>query len=447
VIDGELWVGDHGQLMETLKHATVEMPVHALRVEVVAGVDLGACSGGESDSCAVGTAEGNDVVLHDPSASRFHLELTRQSDGIRVVDHRSTNGTWLGAVRIERAVLPPGTVLRIGASQVRIGDGPTSNVVLHPGESLAGMVGRSAVMRRLFTRIERAAQSGASTLVTGESGTGKELVARALHDLGPRRTRPFVVVDCGALAPTLVASELFGHERGSFTGADRQHIGAIERASGGTVFFDEIGELPSALQANLLGVLQRRRFRRLGGRTDLPVDVRVVSATHRDLRSEVNASTFRLDLFYRLAVVVLRIPPLRERAEDVPLLVASFARAAGHDGDIGELFSPETLAQLSTQRWSGNVRELQNLIESTIAMGDLAEASAASEATTRRGDGTPNELVPYRVAREHVLAEFERDYVGTLYARANGNASLAAREARMDRSHLLDLLRKHGLKS
>lgn len=433
--------------METLKHATVEMPVHALRVEVVAGVDIGACSGGESDSCAVGTAEGNDVVLHDPSASRFHLELTRQSDGIRVVDHRSTNGTWLGAVRIERAVLPPGTVLRVGASQVRIGDGPTSNVMLHPGEALAGMVGRSAVMRRLFSRIERAAQSDASTLVTGESGTGKELVARALHDLGPRRTRPFVVVDCGALAPTLVASELFGHERGSFTGADRQHIGAIERASGGTVFFDEIGELPSALQVNLLGVLQRRRFRRLGGRTDLPVDVRVVSATHRDLRSEVNASTFRLDLFYRLAVVVLRIPPLRERVEDVPLLVASFARAAGHDGDIGELFSPETLAQLSTQRWSGNVRELQNLIESTIAMGDLAEAASASEATTRRGDGPPDELVPYRTARERVLTAFERDYVSTLYARANGNASLAAREARMDRSHLLDLLRKHGLKS
>jgi DNA-binding NtrC family response regulator len=300
-------------------------------------------------------------------------------------------------------------------------------------------------MRRIFSQIERAAQSDASTLVVGESGTGKELVARALHELGPRRSKPFVIVDCGALAPTLVASELFGHERGAFTGADRQHIGAIERANGGTDFFDEIGELPPALQESLLGVLQRRRFRRLGGRDEIASDIRVVSATHRDLRAEVNASTFRLDLFFRLAVVVLRVPALRDRPEDVPLLVEAFARATGHAGDIGELFSPETLAQLAAQRWSGNVRELQNLIEATIAMGELAD-------TTSMGAGDPSspadeELLPYRVARDRVLGEFERAYVSKLYARAGGNASLAAREARMDRSHLLDLLRKHGMKS
>ena len=180
-------------------------------------------------------------------------------------------------------------------------------------------------MRRLMAQVDRVAKANVPVLLVGESGTGKELVARALHEQSPRADKPLVVVDCGALAPGVVASELFGHERGSFTGAERTHVGAFERADGGTLFLDEIGELPPELQPQLLGALERRRFRRVGGKVDISVDVRVVSATNRDLRAEVNAGTFRLDLYYRVGVVEVRIPPLRERPDDLSLLVDHFS--------------------------------------------------------------------------------------------------------------------------
>jgi len=288
-------------------------------------------------------------------------------------------------------------------------------------------------------------------------------VARALHELGPRREAPFVTVDCGSLSPTLVASELFGHERGAFTGAERQHAGAFERANGGTLFLDEIGELPASLQPSLLGALERRRFRRLGGRADISVDLRIVSATNRDLRAEVNAGTFRLDLYYRLAIVVLQVPPLRERADDVPLLVEHFLRECGHAGPVGELISPAAMKSLGTHRWPGNVRELRNLIEATVAMGEppRLEPDQAPDGGPRDGDpggaGAPggipsSDLIaslleqPYGAARTALLAEFESRYLRRLLERAGGNVSRAARDARMDRSHLIDLLHRHQLR-
>src|SRR5262249_43794023 len=281
------------------------------------------------------------------------------------------------------------------------------------------------VMRRLLLSIERAAQSDAAVLLIGESGTGKEVIARALHDLGPRAKKPFVTVDCGALSPTLVASELFGHERGAFTGADRQHIGAFERASGGTLFLDEIGELPGALQANLLGVLERRRFRRLGGKQEISVDVRIVSATHRDLRAEVNSGTFRLDLYYRLAVVVMKVPPLRERADDVPLLVEHFLRECGHDGPVGALISPAAMHALMHHHWPGNVRELRNLIEATVAMGEAPPLDGGPAAPAGRA-GVAD--LPYKEARAQVLHDFEASYLRALLERTQGNVSQAPRE-------------------
>jgi DNA-binding NtrC family response regulator len=309
-------------------------------------------------------------------------------------------------------------------------------------------------MRRLMAQVQKAAQADQSALVIGESGTGKELIARALHDLGPRAPRPFVTVDCGALTPTLVASELFGHEKGAFTGADRQHAGAFERADGGTLFLDEIGELPAALQSNLLGVLERRRFRRLGGRAEIAVNVRVVAATNRDLRADVNAGTFRLDLYYRLAVVVLGVPPLRERTDDVPLLVEHFLREAGHEGPVEKLVSPAAMRALAAHRWPGNVRELRNVIEATVAMGEapvLHAAEAQSAAAPGGGTALDDALagllaLPYKDARASLLHEFESRYLRALLARAAGNVSRAAREAGMDRSHLTDLIQRHNLK-
>jgi DNA-binding NtrC family response regulator len=429
----------------TLPYGSAGIPIRTLAVEVVEGPDAGVSRMAESDSLSVGTAEGNDLVVADPTVSRYHLELERRPGGIQVVDAGSSNGTFIGSVRVERALVPPGTTLRLGKTALRVGDGQNVTVAVHRSEALAGLRGRTPVMRRLLHSIERAAQSDAAVLLVGESGTGKEVIARALHDVGARARGPFVTVDCGALAPTLVASELFGHERGAFTGADRQHVGAFERAGGGTLFLDEIGELQPALQANLLGVLERRRFRRLGGKQEISVDVRVVSATHRDLRAEVNAGTFRLDLYYRLAVVVMKIPPLRERADDVPLLVEHFLRECGHDRPVEELISPAAMKSLMSHHWPGNVRELRNLIEATVAMGETPalEGGGGGGAGAPAGDVS---LLPYKEARAQVLADFEARYLRALLERARNNVSQAAREARMDRSHLIDLLTRHGLK-
>jgi DNA-binding NtrC family response regulator len=283
-------------------------------------------------------------------------------------------------------------------------------------------------------------------LLVGESGTGKELIARALHTQSSRADGPFVTVDCGALSPALVASELFGHEKGAFTGAAGRHDGAFSRADGGTLFLDEIGELPTALQAALLGALERKRIRRVGGRDEIPIDVRVVSATHRDLRAEVNAGTFRLDLYYRLAVVVLQVPALRERREDVPLLVEHFLREAGVEGGVAEVVPPDTMDALAAHAWPGNVRELRNFVEATLVMGEAPPLMGAPSGP-EGGDVIEHALVlGYKEARARVLDAFERRYCEPLLERAEGNVSRAARDARMDRTYLIKLLSKHGLK-
>ena len=421
---------------------TPGLPVRTLRVEVVEGADRGASVEGASDVLTLGSAEGNDLVLHDPSVSRYHLELRRADEGVLVLDNGSTNGTRFEGARLERASVPAGAVLTLGRTRVRVDDGARVTVELHDGESFAGLWGRTASMRRLMARIRLAAASDTPVLLIGESGTGKELVARALHDESRRARGPFVTVDCGALSPSLVASELFGHERGAFTGADHQHVGAFERAHGGTLFLDEIGELSAELQPALLGALERGRFRRVGGRKELEVDVRVVAATHRDLRAEVNAGTFRLDLYYRLAVVVLALPALRERVEDIPLLALHFLREAGHDGTLEQVFPTKVMEELCRHRWPGNVRELRNVVESTLAMG---EPPSLEGAPASRGHAAPHDL-PYREARKHVLDAFEKDYVERLLARTGVNVSAAAREARMDRTYLIKLVQRHGAK-
>jgi len=413
-----------------------------LRVEVASGPSAGATTLLDSDSVSVGSAEGNTLMLADPMVSRFHLELVREPDAIRVTDLGSTNGTYVDTLRLDRARIQPGTMIRVGTSELRISAGRAMRIAVLEADSLPGLRGQSQVMRRLMATIQRAAPGSASLLITGESGTGKEVTASAIHRLGPRPDGPFVTVDCGAIPPPLIASELFGHERGEFTGAGRQRVGAFERADGGTLFLDEIGELGTDIQANLLGVLERRRFRRVGGSDDVTVDVRVVAATHRDLRAEVNAGRFRLDLYYRLAVVVLGIPPLRERVEDIPALVDHFLQELGSPTSAAALFGPDGLAALAAQPWPGNVRELRNVVESRLVLGPLEDAPS----------GPPTPLVdpelalPYKQARAAVTTEFERRYLTHLLARAENNVSRAARMSQMDRSHLIELLHKHRLR-
>jgi DNA-binding NtrC family response regulator len=420
-----------------------EQVVTTLRVEVVDGPDKGKHAT-SNEALSVGTAKDNALVVGDFTVSRYHLEVTVRPHGFVVTDLGSTNGTYVGAVRIERAVIPPGTLLKLGGTTIRFDDAGKRTVKLDGAtHELGGMLARTPQMLRLFADIERVAATPTSVLVVGESGTGKERVAEALHGKSPRASEPLVTIDCGALASSLLASELFGHERGAFTGADRVHVGAFERAAGGTVFLDEIGELPAADQSSLLGVLERKRFRRVGGSGDIELGARVIAATNRDLRSEVNTGRFRHDLYHRLAVVVLRLPPLRERREDIPLLIEHFVKELGAEGPIEAVFDAETLARWTRHPWPGNIRELRNAVESALVVGAMPLTGDLPLPET----GESAELGPYKDARARVVGDFERQYLVRLMAEANGNVSAAARTAKMDRSHLIDLLRRHQLKS
>ncbi len=433
----------------TTPHGGGAVSLQALRIEVLEGPDAGKQIESDHDVLTIGTAEGNTLQLGDSTVSRYHLELGRASQGVRVVDLGSTNGTLANGVVVERAIVLPGTTLTLGRTALRVDDGTQRHVPLHTGPSVAGLVGASTSMRRLMARIETIAKSDVSVHVTGESGTGKEVVARAIHTLGGRASGPFVTLDCGVLTPTLVASELFGHEKGAFTGADRQHVGAFERADGGTLFLDEIGELPASLQPMLLGALERKRFTRVGGRAEIACNVRVISATNRDLRTDVNAGTFRLDLYYRLAVITLHVPPLRERREDVPILLEHFLREAGHDGPVEALFPRETLAGVVAHSFPGNVRELRNIAEAAIALGEAPPLEGTSLSAPGGSSGLGDPFAPlmaltYKDARSAVLSQFEHRYLDALMARAGDNVSEASRLARLDRSHLRDLLKRHG---
>ncbi len=438
--------------MSTLPLAgTSRDTVATLRAEVVGGSDAGRSSIAEGETLTVGTANGNDLVLADPTVSRYHLELQRDQGGVLVVDHGSTNGTRVGAVLVERAIVPPGTTLLIGRTALRITDGAGSAVDLLDADRLCDLRGRTPAMRRLMAQIVKVSLSEVSVLIVGESGTGKELVAQAVHKLGPRAARPLVTVDCGALPPTLIASELFGHDRGAFTGADRAREGAFERAGSGTVFLDEIGELPPDIQSTLLGVLERRSFRRVGGTADIEMKARALSATHRDLRAAVNQGRFRLDLYYRVAVVSLKVEPLRARSEDVPMLVEHFLRESGHEGGgIEAHFPPAVMETLRSHFWPGNVRELRNFVEATIAMGERPSLPAG-DVPLEAHEGEQEERPPeegqsYREARTAALHQFEARYLRGVLGKTAGNVSGAARIARMDRSYLVELLRKHGIR-
>jgi DNA-binding NtrC family response regulator len=419
----------------------VPQTVRRLRVRIVEGPDRDRVMEHFGERLGVGTSPANELTLTDPTVSHYHLEL-RCEDGVLIKDLGSRNGTFVGDVRVNEAVVPIGTRLRIGRTVLALLDATmTPPEEPLPPPNVPGLVTASPTMQEIGRTVERLAQSNVSVLIQGETGTGKELVARAIHEMSARARQPFVVVDPGALPATLIASQLFGHERGSFTGAEKRQEGAFELAHGGSIFLDEIGELPLAVQPALLGVLERRSFRRLGGKDDIQVDVRVISATNRDLRAEANQGTFRADLYYRLAVARIEIPALRERPEDIDPLVAHFA--AEITGAPGFLFSEATMSALRGHRWTGNVRELRNVVESALAMGSINLNGLAQPAPPAASAAT---IPQYRAARAEALAAFERSYLRRLIETTGGNASAAARAASMDRPYLLSLLRRHGLR-
>jgi len=392
---------------------------------------------------SVGASPDNQLVIDDKTVSRYHLELRMTSEGLSVEDLGSRNGTYVGQLRVRQAVIPPGTRLRLGTTTIAVED---ADAVAAPPDAappnIPGLVVGSEAMADVARLVDRLSQVTSSVLIQGETGVGKEVVARAIHDRGARGAEPFVVLDCGSMPATLIASHLFGHERGAFTGADQRRIGAFERANGGTVLLDEIGELPLEVQPALLGVLERRRFTRVGGAGEITVDVRVLAATNRDLRAEVNKGRFRADLYYRLAVARVLIPPLRDRPEDIAPLVAHFAEQITGLPDENP-FDAQTMEALRQHRWSGNVRELRNVVEGALVMGRVSLEGMRGDAGPEQTD---DPVAPYGEARAAAIAHFERTYLKRLIDLTEGNASEAARRAKMDRPYLLTLLRRHGLR-
>jgi two-component system response regulator HydG len=315
----------------------------------------------------------------------------------------------------------------------------------------AEFLGESPAMRQVYSVIDRVAASSVDVLVTGETGTGKELVARAIHARSRRNTGPFVPVDCGAIPDALMESELFGHERGAFTGADARRMGLVEFADGGTLFLDEVGELPLPLQAKLLRVLQERRVRRVGARQENAVDVRVVAATSRNLDQMVERGEFRRDLFYRINVVRIELPPLRTRGDDIGLLAEFFANKAAQEmgRPVGGL-STDVYQVLRSYHWPGNVRELQNAVrraitmtrEPTAGVDDLPDEVVAAAG---RASGPEAGAVGFFAQRTEHVSRFEKQYLTDLLARHLGDVSAAAREARLPRGTLYRLMKGHGL--
>jgi transcriptional regulator with GAF, ATPase, and Fis domain len=397
----------------------------------------------------IGKAPDNELVLTDDTVSRHHCELTRTPDGVRVRDLSSTNGTRVQGARVTEAVVAPGTVLKVGEVEIVLRPGARSVEVMPSDKTHFGAaLGQSLAMRTIFGVLERIAPTDATVLLEGETGTGKDVLARAIWTESTRAQGPFVVVDCGAISYSLIESELFGHERGAFTGAVASRQGAFELAEGGTVFLDEIGELPLDVQPKLLRVLETREFRRVGGNRQLKSDVRVVAATKRNLSREVQAGKFREDLYFRLAVVPITVPALRGRRDDIPVLVEHILRSGGGGLTVGD----DTMQTLVAHDWPGNVRELRNVLERAVYLARATgqgELSLVSLPMSGSGGTDVFHFEPgrsYRETRAKYDSEFEKRYVKWLLGRHAGNVSAAARDAKMDRKHLHDMAKKHGLR-
>jgi transcriptional regulator with GAF, ATPase, and Fis domain len=415
----------------------------------------------------VGKAADNDLVLPDDTVSRHHCELERTPLGIVVRDLGSTNHTRVGRTAVREAVIESGSTIVVGSVELLLRGEPNRTQVL-PSEatSFGEALGTSLSMRQIFGVLERIAPTDASVLLEGETGTGKDVLARSIHQVSSRKDQPFVVVDCGAVSYNLIESELFGHERGAFTGAVAARQGAFEIAGRGTVFLDEVGELPLDVQPKLLRVLESGEFRRVGGNKPLHAEARIVAATKRNLKEEVERGKFREDLYFRLSVVPITVPPLRTRREDVPALVEQFLDLARKRDPTASAISltRETVSALAAHDWPGNVRELRNvldraiyiaaaggereirLVDLPVSPGSITSGSLSASAAANAGYPAFDSVKSYREIRSDFESEFERRYVAWLLDRHSGNISAAAREAKMDRKHLYDLARKRGLR-
>ena len=439
----------------------------------------------DKEEIRLGSMDDNDVILNDDTVSRYHCRIVQEDTGYVLIDQRSTNGTFINKVRVREAFLKPGSIVSVGQSQLRFNAREEEvQIVPSRNDRCAGLIGGNPRMREIYSIIEKIAPTATTIVIDGETGTGKEVVAQTIHELSPRSKGELVVFDCGAVPPNLIESELFGHEKGSFTGAMMTRTGLFEQADGGTLFLDELGELPLDLQPKLLRALEQREVRRVGAAKAQKVDVRIIAATNRNLEDEVRAGRFRQDLFYRLSVVRLHLPALRDRVDDIPVLVQSFLENGAYNRlPNGQprvrSISREALAALQAYSWPGNVRELVNVIERAISFcshqvierSDLPDfarhsrpsATTGGMATVKRmptapaaalsatPPQTPDELlgegVTFKDAKERWVATFERDYIVQTLKRNTGNISHAARAADIDRKYFRKLMKKYDIEA
>jgi DNA-binding NtrC family response regulator len=397
------------------------------------------------DPLTVGRDDGADIKLADLEVSAMHCDLSARGEGILVRDLGSTNGTFVGGLRVREAFVSSPAVLQVGGSSVRLQPSGATKVDVGYSDRFGPLVGRSPRMRRVFGVLERIAATPLSILISGETGTGKELVAKATHEASPRRGKPFVVVDCGSIPATLAESLLFGHEKGAFTGATERRTGALAEADGGTLFLDELGELPIDLQPKLLRALSERQVKRLGGSAFEPIDVRVVAATRRDLRVEMNAGRFRSDLFFRIAQVKLELPPLRERSADIQLLIEDACARAGKAEHAATVIA-WVEQRMGQHDWPGNVRELANVASVAATLADTPGAIDDVLTFAQEPDELPRAPVTaFSEAKRTTLIAFEREYFAYLAAAARGNVSEMARTSGLERHHVRAYLRKYGI--
>lgn len=477
-----------------------------VQLRVLRGPDEGRVLALSPGSLIIGSHPSVDFVLTDPQVSRRHFEVQLFDDGARIRDLGSKNGTFVGGKRVDSAFLPPGDEVLVGESVLML-DADDAPVDMGPGtETFGDLKARSESMRSVFSLLSRACLSDATLLLEGETGVGKDVLARTIHQESPRADGPFLVFDCGAVSPTLIAGELFGHEKGAYTGANTARAGIFEAARGGTVFLDEIGELSLDLQPSLLRLLESRQVRRLGENRARDLDVRVLAATNRDLRAEVDAGRFREDLFFRLAIIKVDIPPLRDRKEDLPALVEHFL---GQNDRTPSALSAADLRRLLAHDWPGNVRELRNTISRSCALSPegrvtlhmqtgsppavpreasrersvaaapaVAPKSSVPPSTLGTLDGTtarapdasapsvaatsdaalaaaPRQSIvetadlfglPLKDARAELNARFERAYAERVLEEAGGNVTQAAARAQVARNYLHRLMKRYALR-
>jgi transcriptional regulator with GAF, ATPase, and Fis domain len=407
-----------------------------------------------SETFTIGSGRSNDLHLEDSTVSRRHCEIDLIPDGYSIRDLGSTNGTYVQGVRIKSAFLDEGTEFQLGST--RLVFCPMQEMMeykVSQNKSFGGLLGASVPMRRVFHIAERYAKTDSTMMIEGETGTGKEVLAEEIHKHSDRRSKRFIVIDCASLAKDLVASELFGHSKGAFTGAISDRVGAFEHADGGTVFLDEIGDLSQELQPQLLRVLEKREVKRVGSNTVRKINVRIISATNKKLQNEVNAGNFREDLYFRLSGIHIELPPLRKRKDDIEILTVAFLKEfLGPQVDSLVANVAEAARALHNHDWPGNVRELRNLVEiASYSEQRPIDLSAflylGRSRTPRQNEGSRFDADrPFKIVKQELIQEFEKHYIDDLLKRHDGNVSKASRDAGIERAYLQRLLRKHGLR-